>query len=371
FTLATLLANRRARLEDSVDVGEGRWTTECGRVLTDVGARGVLTLARAVQVSSNVGVAKMARALTPAEQYEGLRDFGFGESTGIPLHGESPGRLRKPEEWSCPSAASLAIGYEISATPLQMAMAYGALANGGRLMEPRIVRELRYADGRREKLEARTVRQVVPRRVAEAVSSVLVDVVRQGTGRRAGLSAFTVAGKSGTARQFRDGEYSRRRFLSSFVGYFPAEAPQLVIYAKLDGVKGYGGELAGPVTRATMEAALASRGTPLRLRELPGARNGEGPPAVPVRMVASGVATPPPISSEDAARGWEAAAPRLEVQLPDLRGMPLRKAAQRLHALGLRVQVEGAGPVRGTRPGAGALVVTGDTILLRSGRAEP
>ena len=367
FTLATLLSRGRAQLEDEIDVGSGRWATECGRVLTDVGARGVLTLARAIQVSSNVGVAKAAQALTPAEQYEGLRDFGFGEATGIPLDGESAGRLRKPDEWTCPSAASLAIGYEISATPLQMAMAYGALANGGVLMEPRIVKELRYPDGRREQIEPRSVRRVVSRRVAEAVSSVLVDVVRQGTGKRASLSAFTVAGKSGTARLFRDGRYSRDRYFSSFVGYFPAESPQLVIYAKLDGVEGYGGELAGPVTRATMEAALASRGTPIELQELPDGRPGDGSVAVPVRWVTSGAAEPAELSDRERRQGWAAASQRWERRVPEVEGQPMREAAQRLHALGLRVRVEGSGAVRAVRPGPGTPVMTGDTIVIRGG----
>jgi cell division protein FtsI (penicillin-binding protein 3) len=366
FTLATLLSNRRGRLGDEIDVGLGRWATDCGRVLHDVGARGVLTLAEAIQVSSNVGVAKAAQALTPAEQYEGLRDFGFGEATGIRLKGESAGRLRTPDQWTCPSAASLAIGYEISVTPLQMAMAYGALANGGLLMEPRIVQEIRYPDGRRERMKPRVVRRVLSQGVADQVSSVLVEVVRQGTGKRAGLSAFTVAGKSGTARLFRDGRYSTDRYFSSFVGYFPAESPQLVIYARLDGVEGYGGELAGPVTRATMEAALASRGTPIQLGELPSGRPGEGSVAVPVRWVTSGAAEPEAPSDLELRQGWASPDQRWERRVPEVEGKPMREAAQTLHALGLRVRVEGFGPVRSVRPVPGTPVMTGDTILLRA-----
>jgi cell division protein FtsI (penicillin-binding protein 3) len=370
FTLAILLANGRAHLDDLVDVGEGTWRTECGRTLHDVGSRGILTVAQAIQKSSNVGVAKVARALPAAEQYEGLRDFGFGEATGIPLRGESAGTLRTPDHWTCPSAASLAIGYEIAATPLQMAMAYGALANGGRLMEPRLVKELRYADGRRETVDPRVVRRVVPQSVAEQVSQVLVDVVREGTGTRARLSAFTVAGKSGTARQFRGGSYTPGRYNSSFVGYFPAESPQVVIYAKLDGVDGYGGALAGPVTRETMEAALASAGTPIDIGTLPEDRPGATGPVIPVQYAGSGIAEPPPVAAEDAARGWADERQELEVKVPDLRGLPIRQAAQRLHRLGLRVEIRGSGSVRATLPEAGRTAVTGDTIVLRSGGAD-
>lgn len=369
FTLAALLMHRAARLDDLVDVGEGEWRTECGRVLHDVGSRGILTVAEAIQKSSNVGVAKVAQALTPGEQYEALRDFGFGEATGIPLKGESAGTLRTPDRWTCPSAASLAIGYELAATPLQMAMAYGALANGGLLMEPQLVREIRHADGRREIMEPRVVRRVVPRRIADEVSSVLVNVVREGTGTRAQLSAFTVAGKSGTARQFREGRYVMDRYNSSFVGYFPAEAPQLVIYAKLDGVDGYGGALAGPVTRETMEVALASRGTPIDIGDLPDHRPELQGPVIRVGWASSGIAEPPPVDAEVAARGWGERL-ELEVQIPDLEGLPLREAAQRLHALGLRVEIRGTGTVRYSTPGFRRTAVTGDTIVLHSGRAD-
>lgn len=369
FTLATLLANRRAGLDDLVDVGNGTWT-ECGRTLHDVSAKGWLTLAEAIQVSSNVGVAKAAKALTPAQQYEGLRDFGFGQSTGIPLPGESSGVLTTPEEWNCQSPASLAIGYEISVTPLQMAMAYGALANGGQLMEPRLVRELRHLDGRRETLEPRVVRRVLPARIASELSRVLVDVVRDGTGTRAALSAFTVAGKSGTARLHDGHGYEVGRYYSSFVGYFPAEAPQLVIYVKLDGARGYGGALAGPVTRATMEAALATAGTPIRLADLPEAPRLPQGDAIPVRFAATGPAALPAVDPGVVERAWAETRPTLEVRVPDLKGLSVRQAAQRLHALGLRVRVEGTGMVRSTRPRPGVAALTGDTILLRSGRAD-
>lgn len=373
FTLAGLLSRGRASLDDEIDVGEGRWDV-CGRTLHDTGSRGVLTLERAVQVSSNVAMAKAAESLTPLEQWEGLRDFGFGEPTGLPINGESPGTLRKPEEWTCQSRASLAIGYEISVTPLQIAMAYGALANGGRLMEPRIVKSIRYADGRRTDVEPRVVRRVVRRQVAEAITDVLVGVVDEGTGHSARLASYTVAGKSGTARAFVNGGYERNRYFSSFVGYFPAEDPQLVIYAKLDEVQGYGGALAGPVTRATMEAALAARGTPIQLGQLSRLRRtaDRSEASGPVTRFASLTEDAPPVPTDPfrVAAAWAPNRPVLEVQVPNLEGLPTREAARVVHALGLRVRLEGSGRVRSTRPGPGSLSLTGDTILLRSGRAD-
>lgn len=374
FILATLLGRGRASLDDQVDVGNGTWTQCGGRVVHDVSARGVMTLARAVQVSSNVAMAMtVTEELTAVEEWEGLRDFGFGELSGIAIPGESPGVLRRPEQWTCPSQASHAIGYELSATPLQMAMAYGALANGGLLMEPRLVKEVRHPDGRVEAVEPRVVRRVVRERVAREITQVLVGVVDEGTGATAGLASFTVAGKSGTARAYVRGDYERNRYFSSFVGYFPAEDPQLVIYAKLDEAEGYGGALAGPVTRATMEAALAARGTPIHLESLPRltrTRQGAGPA---VRFASTTDAPPPPAPRTDPstlAAAWAPERPILEVQVPDLSGLPLREASRVLHTLGLRVKVQGTGRVQATRPASGALVLTGDTILLRSGRAE-
>src|SRR5690606_12711247 len=121
--------------------------------------------------------------LSEGQQYENLRDFGFGVPTGIEIPGEAAGLLRHPEDWSRQSAASLAIGYEIAVTPLQMTMAYGALANGGVLMKPYLVREIRSADGTTiERTEPEQIRRVVPEDVARQISRELVGVVEDGTG---------------------------------------------------------------------------------------------------------------------------------------------------------------------------------------------
>lgn len=380
FALATLLSRGVARVDDLFDTRGGR-LAECGHVISDISDHGVLSLGEAVEVSSNVAMGLAVKRLDPVEQYEGLRDFGFGQRTGIPIPGESAGRLRRPDEWTCPSSTAHAIGYEISATPLQTVMAYGALANGGRLMEPRIVREIRDPEGRRETLEPRIIRRVLRRSVARTLTDVLVGVVDHGTGQSARLESFTVAGKSGTARAFGNGGYDRSHYFASFVGYFPADEPQLVIYTRLNGVESYGGAAASPVTRAVMEAALASRGTPLRMTELDeAARTGEpeprqaAAPATPNVIFASAEparpAVPRETDREEVARAWSADRPLLTVQVPDLAGMSVREAARRLHTLGLRVTVAGAGVVEGTRPGAGRVVQTGDTVLLRTGRGE-
>jgi cell division protein FtsI (penicillin-binding protein 3) len=309
-----------------------------------------------------------AQALEPGAQYENLRDFGFGVPTGIELPGEVAGTLRRPARWTSQSAASLAIGYEISVTPLQMAMAYGALANGGELMQPRLVREVRDADGAvLERFEPRVVRRVIDEDVAAAVGAALVGVVEDGTGTAAGLASFAVAGKSGTAWLNTGDGYEKGAYYSSFVSFFPADAPQLVVFVGLDRPQGayYGGAVAAPVTRATMEAALAARATPLdRGALLRSARREEVMPAtnLPPARFASSTMEPEPTPIVAAVIDRTAS-----VSLPNVSGLPSRVAVRRLHALGLRVSSLGTGTIVGTEPRAGERVQPGDTIRLRLG----
>lgn len=443
FTVASLLRMGRVSMADSVDTADGRWRI-AGRTITDVSAVGKVSLAHALRVSSNVGIARVAAQLRPEEQFEGLRDFGFGVPTGIRLPGEASGTLRHPRSWSRQSPASLAIGYEVAVTPLQMTMAYGALANGGLLMEPRILRELRSSDGQvLERFEPQVVRRVIEPGVALEVNRALVEAVEDGTGTRARLASFAVAGKSGTSRATGPGGgYEAGAYYSSFVGFFPADDPQLVVFVKLDRPQGayYGGATAAPVTRATMEAVLAARRPPLDRRALAAiARSQEEIRAEAVRLekeaqrLAHGgaprVSGSPPLILASAPAGptsgrasgfiperqpdpiWGAArrsgrtgsngtaglngatgaedvrlvgagnvegnpagaVREMVVGLPDLAGLPARTAARRLHAAGLVVEWEGRGPVRSTRPPAGALLNRGDTVRVTSGgqRSRP
>jgi cell division protein FtsI (penicillin-binding protein 3) len=369
FTVAGILSHGLGALTDTVDVEDGTWEV-AGRTLHDVHAEGRMTMADALRVSSNVGIAKAAQALSVGQHYETLRDFGFGVPTGIEIPGEVGGTLRRPASWSRQSPASLAIGYEVSVTPLQMAIAYGALANGGRLMEPRLVKEIRGADGQViESFGPQVVRRVAGDDVTRAISKVLVDVVEDGTGTEAQMSTFSVAGKSGTARAYStDGGYVAGNYYSSFVGFFPAEAPQLVILVKLENPQGayYGGTVAAPVTRATMEAALAARTSPLDRTALARAMQAAPGPAIPsaARFAGLGIT-----SSAVASDGVPYEAPaELDgggVPIPDVAGLPSRVAARRLHALGLRVERESAGDIAGTIPAAGTRALPGDTVRLR------
>lgn len=371
FTVAGLLKEGLASLNDTVDVGDGTWE-HAGRTIHDTHTKGLMTVRDALRVSSNVGIAKAALPMTPGVQYENLRDFGFGTLTGIELPGEAAGTLRRPDRWTAQSPASLAIGYEIAVTPLQMAMAYGALANGGLLMRPMLVKELRDPDGTViESFEPVVVRRVIDERSARAIGAALVDVVEDGTGTSARLGSFQVAGKSGTARFSSGGKYQVGEYSSSFVGYFPADNPQLVVFVKLDRPRGsyYGGAVAAPVTRATMEAALAANSAHLDRRALlESLRN--APSRIPAQLIstfASRSLEPalPPFANAMGIDGVARVPVDGRVALPDVSGLPTRIAIRHLHRLGLRVAQVGIGDIIRSVPSAGSLVSPGDTIRLR------
>ena len=375
FTTAALLRHGLASLNDSVDTGVGSWSVN-GRRITDVdGGGGWLTLHEVVRQSSNVGIAMFAGLMTEGQQYTNLRDFGFGTPTGVALPGEASGVLRRPEHWSGLSSQSLAYGYEISVTSLQMAMAFGALANGGWLMEPRLIREVRDNDGQPVRFgRPRAVRRAVPERVTAALTPVLVDVVENGTGTRARMSSFLVAGKSGTARATGEGgRYERGAYYASFGAYFPADDPQLLIFVKLDRPDGtyYGGATAAPVTRATLETLLSARQSPIDRGALARVQRRAEPPPPSAPLVRFAVAT-----AEPEAGVW----PRAEdpvadhagtMTIPVLDGASVRVAVRRLHKMGLRVLLEGTGTVRATVPGAGDGVAAGDTVRVLAAPGEP
>ena len=362
FTAAALLRAGKARLRDTVFTEHGTWTAN-GRTIHDTHPAGLLSLTDVIRFSSNIGIAKLGARLTPEEQYEALRDFGFGTPTGIEFPGEAAGRLRAPRTWTDASAASLAMGYELAVTPVQLAAAYAAFANGGVLVEPSLIREVRSASGGvRWQHAPRPVRRVVSPALAAQLMHVLRNVVEEGTGRRAALGTYSLAGKTGTARRNIGGRYVEGRYTASFVGLFPAVDPQLVLLVKIDDPEGdyFGGSTAAPVTRTIIEAALATPAVTLDRSRL---RHRRAPDvAVPAGTADAGrVAT---IAWPPALVGGE---PAPERPVPDVAGLSLRAAARTLHRSGFRVRVDGWGPVRETSPGAGASAPAGSVVVVRGG----
>ncbi len=219
----------------------------------DHNAMGELSLSEVVVKSSNRGAAQMGLLLGEQRLYQYARDFGFGNRTGYDLGVETAGILHPPPHWDGLTISRLPMGHAVSASPLQIHFATSVIANGGLLMEPWLVR--RVVDGEGEavvQFHPRVRRRVLSEETARTMSRILAQVTGpRGTAREAGLEAFAVAGKTGTSQKIINGQYSRTHHIASFTGFFPAEAPEVVVSVfidepKLDGV-GYGGAVAAPV----------------------------------------------------------------------------------------------------------------------------
>ena len=232
-----------------------------GTVIHDHEKAGWVTFREAIQRSSNVAFVKMSWELGREQVYQFLRTFGFGEKTGIDLPGESIGILRRPDQWSQRTLPSLAIGQEIAVTPLQLLTAVSAVANEGWLMRPFLVREISDHQGRSVWEHVPHIRRrPISAETAKTVTDLLVNVVDRGTGKRAAIPGYRVAGKTGTAQKVdpATGTYSSTKFVGSFVGFVPAEDPQLAILVMIDEPQGpaWGGVVAAPVFRKVAEQAL-------------------------------------------------------------------------------------------------------------------
>lgn len=382
FIAATLLEKGRARETDIVSTFNGQLTIN-GRTINDEHRAARLNLAEVIRWSSNIGIVQFAERLSPREEFEALRDFGFGTATGVPYPVEASGTLREPARWSSQSANSMAMGYEVAVTPLQLAAAYVALANDGELLEPALVKEVRAPDGRvLYRHERRVVRRVVSPAVARRVRTMLLGVVEGGTAVKADLGSFSLAGKTGTARRTVQGRYALGQHIPTFVGLFPAEHPQFVILVKIDNPRGayVGGLTAAPVTKAVLEAALASRNAALdrgslaaTQRERP-ADSAKQPRQVAAAAPAAPDGVPPLTADDDSAGSTPFVAmlpspppPRIVPvpprAVPDVRGMTARQAARALHRAGFHVQLA-AGVPGTTTPGAGTVAPAGSIVRL-------
>lgn len=213
--------------------------------------------------SSNIGAAKLALAVGEQKFYEYIRRFGFGERTGIELPGEINGLIRPPQAWSKISITRMPMGHEVGVTPLQMTAAMATIANGGKLMTPRIVKSITTEDGKMiSMLKPTELRQVISEQTARQIGRALRGVVSdRGTAAAAAVPGFTIAGKTGTAERVDPkGGYERDRFVVSFIGYLPADHPEFVGLVVLDDAQttpelNYGGLVAGPIFSRIAEKA--------------------------------------------------------------------------------------------------------------------
>jgi cell division protein FtsI (penicillin-binding protein 3) len=398
FKLVTAVAALEKGLvapEDTVDSGNG-YAVFRGRTMRDSHGYGRITFTDAIAKSSNVVTARLAMQLQPGDFYQYARNMGFGQMTWIDLPGEVPGSLKKPDRWSGVTQPWMSIGYEVEATPLQLLAAYSALANGGLLVQPFVVAERRDLAGRTRWVARQdSVRRAFRKDTAARLLPVFEQVVsREGTARLAAVEGLRIAGKTGTAQTASGGTY-QRAYRASFVGMFPAEAPEVALIVIMNRPTNgyYGGAAAAPVFQRVAQRwvgtfpTIAQRihpATPLPEAGPAPVPDVHGLPGVVAasRLRAAGFATKlpdarwRPVATQQPAAGdttkmgktvrLAAASGELETRpMPDLVGLSARQAVSYLASIGVAAQIEGTGVVTRQQPAAGAPLPQRAVLILR------
>lgn len=401
FVVARLVDTKRITPHDIVNTENGKYTIN-KRTITDEHVRATMTVSDVIRYSSNIGIVKLATKLSNAEEYQMLRDFGFGVQPGTPYPAESRGRVSLPTAWTAMTSASMAMGYELLVTPLQLAMAYASVANGGELLQPSLIHEVRDASGGVVYRQQREVlRRVMSPETAEKVRVILESVVDSGTATAAELQTFDVAGKTGTARRVEGRTY--KGINATFAGMFPAKHPQYVIVARLIDPKGqiFGGLVAAPVVNRILQGALVSRDVGLDHTGLASDVHAAPPKVDSAALKASALhpkalALAPADTAEDVTadtgvlavtaappsalpatkvvevslplvRKPAAAPPAEGAFVPNVHGLDVRTAVRTLHNAGFSVRLA-PGAAGRTRPEAGTSLKRGSTVVLETSR---
>ena len=231
------------------------------KMIEDSEPHTVLNVKEILAFSSNIGTIKIAEYLGKKSIYNQAREFGYGTKTGFDSFTEQPGTFREPSKWTLSSMHSVPIGYEISATPLQIAMSYAAIANGGFLLKPYVVERIEKHDDTIIKNQRNTKKRILSQSNSEKLGLMLSHTVENGSAKSAAIDGWNVAGKTGTSKKLIDGQYSEKEFISSFVGYFPYENPQLLCLIIIDSPDvsrnlHWGGISAAPVFKSVMDRII-------------------------------------------------------------------------------------------------------------------
>ncbi|MGA7123197.1 MAG: penicillin-binding transpeptidase domain-containing protein [Polyangiaceae bacterium] len=368
FTLAAALAAGSLKPTDQIDCEHGVYQVG-GITVHDTHVNDLLTPTQILARSSNIGALKIGLKLGEASLYAAYRRFGFAEPTGIPLPGEATGVLRpRGRAWYDAETASASFGQGISVTTLQLAMAMGAIANGGKLLEPLLVQKV--VGGRGEATSESTVRvrrEVVSPGVAKTIAEMLTAVTEEGgTAVEAAIAGFRVAGKTSTAQKVdpATGKYSNEKYTAVFVGFVPVERPRIVVAVVLDEptIGRYGGDLAGPVFRRVAEASMSYLGV---VSSAEASTLG----AVKPESDRAGAPGRSPIKEGQIAR--PSAAPAAEpsgptapgtVRVPDATGMAGHDVVMAITNAGLVPQIEGWGRAVRQTPSPGSGVAKGSAV---------
>jgi cell division protein FtsI (penicillin-binding protein 3) len=374
ITLAAALDSTNLRPETIIHCGDGAFTFY-GRVIHEAKrGLGSIPMAEVLERSSNIGAIQIALRVGQAKMYQYVRRFGFGSQTGLPLPAESPGMLRRLERWQKTSIASVAMGHEISTTTIQLARAAAVIANGGLLVQPRLILKQQGQNGPAETLAPAPAVRIIRPDTAITMRKMMEGVVINpgGTGHRARLDGYTSGGKTGSAQIY---DFAARHYThtynASFMGFAPVTNPRIVVVVTLNGTRGgsagFGGAVAAPVFKTVAEEALRVLDVPKDLPDLPPASaDPVDDKSEDVRdlAIAELAEAPDALAGEPAEVIDSAPGPRA----PDFSGKTMRAVAEEASALGLTVLLDGSGIARAQHPLPGARLRDGERIRVQFAR---
>ena len=345
---------------DVIDTSAGRITVGKGRTIPDEHRYDSLTFEEVIIKSSNVGAIKAGWQIGAERLNRYVHRFGFGELHAPDFRGASRGFVWPPESLDPSALASVSMGYQVAVTPLQMVMATAAIANGGTLLEPHLVRAT-IKDGVRTEVEPRAIRTAINRETAAVLTQIMEGVVQRGTAKAAALPGYQVAGKTGTAQKIIDKRYSSSDHYASFTGFVPSRRPALAILVVIDQPKAggyYGGVVAAPIFQRIADGAL-------RHLAVPPTDNPTAPVVVTAGLRAE---APAPVTPH-----VERVAIELNgyITMPDLAGLGARDAVRVMTAAGLSLRLSGTGVVAEQSVPAGLPIEPGSTVNVRLDRTMP
>lgn len=384
-TLSAALEENLASPAEVINCQEGSIVLS-GHVIHDHKPFGDLTVEQVLAKSSDVGAIKLGLRLGEERLYRYIRNFGFGSRTELGLPGEERGLLKSPDRWSGISIGEISVGQEVGVTPVQLLTAYSAIANGGILFQPRIVRDV-FLGNSHDRLPPAAGHRVVSERTANLMKHMFEEVVEVGTGSSARLNGYSAAGKTGTAQKIdASGRYSKSHYVSSFVGFAPVSRPAITVLAVIDSPVGaiYGAEVAAPIFRAIVEQTLGYLNVPLdnpsRWLQVVSSVPAEPPPhhrgaeaGFPPKAPESIGAATSPIRLVSFSGSSSADRPLVLgdghlLRVPDFDAQTVREVARTCQTLGLKLNIRGTGVAVEQDPPAGTRVPAATRIWVRFSR---
>jgi cell division protein FtsI (penicillin-binding protein 3) len=373
ITVAAALETTNVKPGTMISCGNGRMTL-FKRVIHDHIPYKMLSVEDVLAKSSNIGAIQLALRVGNKQMWEYVKRFGFASRTGLPMPGESKGMLRHWERWHPAAIGSIAMGHEIITTTVQLARAASVIANGGMLVQPRLILNASRPgepDEQIEKIEPPT--RVIKPETAITMRRMMEHVVLDGTGKKARLDGYTSGGKTGSAQIYDTvAKVYTHKYNASFMGFAPVNNPAVVVVVTLNGASKYGGAVAAPVFREVAGAALRYLDVP---KDLPDGILGTVPGEEPSSDLAlAGLSTPPEGEDEEetaAAMIGPALPPEMlpvGPKLPNFRGKTKRQVMEECTALGVRVEIAGTGIARRQEPPPGVVLRPGERVKVRFAR---